>query len=74
MNASRGNTVIVTLGAAILIPRLEQWTGLRLTINDIADLFALGALGWHGFSTAFEHYFPPKVPFTPPDDPAGASK
>lgn len=70
MNSQRGNTVIITLGAAIMIPRVEQWTGIKLTINDIADLFAAGALGWHAFSTVFEHYFPPKVPFTQPVIPA----
>lgn len=67
---TRSNTVIVTLGAAILIPKVEQWTGLKLSVSDIADLFAAGALGWHGFSTVFEHYFPPKVPFAQPAEPA----
>lgn len=64
MNPSQ-NRVLVTLIAAILIPRLEQHFGLKLTADDIADLVALVVVGAHGVATFFVRYFPPKGPMAP---------
>lgn len=57
---NRSNTVIVSLLAALLIPRIQKLTGVTLTNEDVADLFALALVSFHGAAAAFERYFPPK--------------
>jgi hypothetical protein len=57
---------MVGLVAAVLIPRIERLTGVKLTIDDVAALIALAMAAWHGFVTTFERYFPPTNPTPPP--------
>jgi hypothetical protein len=68
MAATRSNAVIVGLAAALIIPRVEQVTGVKLTPEDVADLLALGLMAFHGAAATFERYFPP-----PPAQPAPAT-
>jgi len=70
MSTQRKNATIVVLAAAIVVPRIQQWTGIKLTVDDVADMVALGITVWHGAATVLEHYFPPKIPFTTPVEPA----
>jgi len=58
----RGNAVLISLAGALLIPAAQKHLGLTLTTSDVADLFALGMLGWHGIASTFERYFPPPNP------------
>ena len=62
MNEKRSSSVIVSLAAALLIPRVQKWTGVTLDLNDIVDLMAGAAVVWHGASAIFERYFPPPAP------------
>lgn len=66
MSTQRGNTVMVGLVAALVVPRIERLTGVKLTLDDVAALVALFMAGWHGVATVFERYFPPPNPMTPP--------
>lgn len=67
MSNQRGNTVMVGLIAAIAIPRIEQLTGVKLSIDDVAALIGLAGVVWHGAATAVERYFPPPPnPTSPP--------
>lgn len=66
---SRGNTVMATLVAALILPRLKQF-GVELTTDDVIVLIGLVPAAWHAVATVFEHYFPPKVPFVVPVEPA----
>lgn len=59
-SASRSNTVMVALLAALLIPRIEKWTGVKLTDDDIAALMATAVTVFHGGAATLERYFPPK--------------
>jgi hypothetical protein len=70
--SSRTNPVIATLVAALILPRLKE-IGITLTTDDVIVLIGLVPAAWHGVLTFLEHYFPPKVPFTQPEDPAGAT-
>lgn len=70
MANSRSNTVLVGLIAAVVAPRIEKATGIKLDTDDVAALVGLALVGWHGgiaglawLGTVFTHYFPPKVPF-----------
>lgn len=65
MSNQRGNTVMVGLIAALIVPRIEQTTGIKLTIDDVAALIALAGVAWHGLATAIERYFPPPNPQKP---------
>lgn len=72
VNDKRSQTVIVALVAALLIPRVQRWTGVALTLDDIAALMAASVGVWHGLCAVIERYFPPpqaKVvpPFVPPN-------
>lgn len=58
-NVARGNTVMVTLLAALLVPRIQRMTGATLTLDDVAALVAGSATVWHGGCAVFERYFPP---------------
>lgn len=60
MNAQQ-NRVIVTLLAAILVPRIEQHLGIKLTADDVADLVGLSVVAAHGIAAIFVRYFPPKA-------------
>lgn len=51
--------VLVTLTAALVVPRIERATGIKLTTDDVAGLIGLIAISWHGAVTAFVRYFPP---------------
>jgi hypothetical protein len=55
----RSQTVIVALAAALLIPRIQRWTGVTLTLDDIAALMAGAVAVWHGAGALIERYFPP---------------
>lgn len=59
MNDKRSQTVIVALIAALLIPRIQRWTGVVLTLDDIAALMAASVAAWHGLCAVIEKYFPP---------------
>jgi len=59
MNEKRSNAVIVALAAALLIPRIQRWTGVTLTIDDIAALMATAIGLGHGVSAVIERYLPP---------------
>lgn len=71
--SNRSSTVIVALLAATIVPRIERVTGVKLTLDDVAALFSLAVVVWHGLATAFERYFPPPSP-TQPAHPAGEPK
>ena len=71
---SRGNTVMVGLVAALIVPHIEEATHVKLTTDDVAALISLAVAAWHGIATVFEHYFPPKIPFSQPVDPAKATQ
>ncbi|MDR5726722.1 MAG: hypothetical protein RB191_04555 [Terriglobia bacterium] len=65
MNEKRSNAVIVALVAALLIPRVQKWTGVVLNIDDIAALMAAAVTVSHGLCAFIERYFPPpKAPST----------
>jgi hypothetical protein len=55
----RSQTVIVALVAASLIPRIQKWTGVVLTVQDVGDLLLYAVTLWHYAATVFERYFPP---------------
>lgn len=61
-NDKRKESIIASLLAAMLIPRIQKWTGVTLDINDIVDLMVAAALGWHALAATFEKYFPPPAP------------
>jgi hypothetical protein len=68
MKDSRSQAVMASLLAAILIPKIQKWTGVKLDIDDIVDLMAGAAIAWHGLCAFIERYFPPpavKAPQTP---------
>lgn len=56
---NRGNTVLVTLVAAMVIPRIQKFTGVRLDTDDVVALMALAFAACQGAAAAFERYFPP---------------
>lgn len=58
----RSQTVMVALVAALLIPRIQKMTGVKLDIEDVAALVAAAPAAWHGFLTFLDRYFPPKNP------------
>lgn len=70
---TRTSTVTAALVGALIIPRL-QGLGINLKPDDVIVLIGLVPAAWHGVLTFLEHYFPPKVPFAQPVEPAGASK
>lgn len=59
MNDKRKESIIVSLLAALLIPRIQKWTGVTLDIEDIAGLMVAASVGWHGFCAFVELHFPP---------------
>lgn len=52
----RTNTVLVTLLAAVIVPRIEQLTGVKLTVDDVGALMALAVVVWHGGVSAVEQF------------------
>lgn len=63
----RSSTVLVSLIAALLIPRIQRLTGVELSNEDIAALIGLGTAAFHGLLTFIERFIPPKPdPRTPP--------
>lgn len=56
---NRSNAVALGLLAAILIPRIQKWTGVVLTTEDVAELMAGGYAAFHAAAAVFERYFPP---------------
>lgn len=66
----RTNTVLVSLVAAIAVPKIEQVTGVKLTPDDVAALVALAIVVWHGAVTAVEQ-FPLYVQKFRPTSPTG---
>lgn len=60
----RVNMLLVGLAAAVIIPRVEELTGVKLTTGDVAALMALALSVGHGAMLAFERYFPPPAPKT----------
>lgn len=57
---NRSNTVIVALAAAMLIPRVQKWTGVTMTTDDVAALMASALALFHGGAAFLERYYPPK--------------
>lgn len=57
---NRSNSTIVALVAALLIPRIQKWLGVTLTLEDVAALVAAAVAAAHTISAAFERCFPPK--------------
>lgn len=57
--STRSNTVIVSLIAALVIPRIQKLTGMTLTLDDVATLIGVGAAAVHAGAAVFERYFPP---------------
>lgn len=72
MASTRSNTVMVGLLAALVVPRIERATGIKLTTEDVGALIGLAIAAFHGIATAFERYFPPPNP-TQPVTPAGVA-
>lgn len=62
MNEKRSTSVIVSLVAALLIPRVQKLTGITLGLDDVAALVAGAVVVWHGLCAFVERYFPPPVP------------
>src|SRR6185437_15408492 len=59
-NNARGNAVMLTLVAALIVPRVQKLTGITLSMDDVATLMALAAVAWHGGASIFDRYLPPK--------------
>ncbi|MDR5726785.1 MAG: hypothetical protein RB191_04875 [Terriglobia bacterium] len=68
MKDNRSQAIMASLLAAILIPKVQKLTGVKLDIDDIVDLMAASAILWHGLCAFIERYFPPPAPkaATPP--------
>jgi hypothetical protein len=67
--SERKNTVIVSLVAALLIPRIQRATGITLDVDDIAGLIGLAIAGFQAGAAIVERYFPPPAaqqPTVPP--------
>lgn len=62
----RSNTVMVTLAAALLAPKVERATGIKLSTEDVATLIGAAAIIYHAAISAFVRYFPPPNPIQPP--------
>ena len=60
MNNARSNTVLLSLVAALVVPRIERATGIKLTGDDVAALMGLAVVAWHAGASTLERYFPPK--------------
>lgn len=54
------NRLIATLVGALLVPKIERATGVKLTTDDVAALVALVPVAWHGIGAIFDRVFPPK--------------
>jgi hypothetical protein len=65
VNNSRSNTVLVGLLFAIIAPRVEKATGVKLSLEDFLDLLTIGLAAWHGVLSVIERYFPPPNPTSP---------
>lgn len=74
MNTQGSNTVIVSLVAAILAPKVERYTGVKLTPEDQVALVAGAVTVFHAAVAAFERYFPPPQPVGPAHVPQEAPK
>lgn len=66
----QSNRVVVALVAALLVPRIEELTHVKLTLDDVAALVGLSVALWHGAARAFVTYFPPPSPKAEPAAPA----
>ena len=70
----RQKTVIATMLAAIIVPRVQRWTGVTLTLSDVADLMVAAAMVWHGVASFIESRWPPvPQPLQNPTPPTSAS-
>jgi hypothetical protein len=58
---TRQNSIIVALVSAMLVPKIQTLTGLKLSTEDVAELVAGATLAWHGLTAFIESRFPPKV-------------
>ena len=56
---NRSQQIIVVLIAARLIPLVQKWSGVTLSVNDVGDLLAAGFIAFHAAAAAFQRYFPP---------------
>jgi len=61
----QSNRVLIALVAALIVPRIEQLTGIKLTPDDVAALVGLIVVAAHGVAAIFTRYFPPPNPQTP---------
>ena len=70
--SKRMQSVIVALLAALLVPRIERWTGIKLNEDDIGALVGGAVAAWHGAAAVIEplwerfayKYLPP-IPTSP---------
>ncbi|MGH8266275.1 MAG: hypothetical protein ACRETS_03050 [Steroidobacteraceae bacterium] len=69
---ARANTVMVTLLASLIVPRVQALTGVQLSAGDVAALIAASAALWHAGAAIFTRYFPPPTRLTPPSAPPGS--
>ena len=58
-NNARSNTVMLTLVAALVVPKVQKLTGITLSLEDVADLMGLVVVAWHGGASILDRYFPP---------------
>jgi hypothetical protein len=58
---TRQNSIIVALASAMLVPKIEQLTGVKLKTEDVAELVAAALIAWHALAAFIETRFPPKV-------------
>jgi len=61
----QSNRVLIALVAALIVPRIEQLTGIKLTPDDVAALVGLAVVAAHGVAAIFTRYFPPPNSQTP---------
>lgn len=75
------NRMIATLVGGLLVPHIEEVTGIKLSPADVEALIVLVPVIYHGVAAlgqsvkaAFLTYFPPPVRPTTPAEPAGVQK
>lgn len=72
----RAKQIVIVLIAARLIPWIQKFFGVTLSLNDIGDLFSVAVIGWHSVAASVcaitKRYFPlPSPNPTQPVTPAG---
>ena len=60
--ASRQNMVIASLFLALVGKRIQQLTGVQLTMDDALTLIGIALVAWHAITSFVLLYFPPPVP------------